>query len=251
MTKIDWPQISVRIRTFSVSLLARLRNFTHRLTALLSRVFTWKRVRFCLIVFAVLLLIFGGLQIAGRRINAKAWKQFSQELRQNSDISALDKKIKEFEKKYKREFPKGTFLVIDTARNILTLKNGAETIHQAQISCGSGNVLDDPAGNRSWIFDTPRGEFTVQYKLRDPVWIKPDWAFIEEGTPIPKSQTERVETGVLGDYALGFGNGFFIHGTLYTRLLGRNVTHGCVRVGDKDLELIYKKVALGSRIFIF
>jgi len=45
-----------------------------------------------------------------------------------------------------------------------------------------------------------------------------------------------VEAGVLGDYALGFGQGYFIHGTLYTRLLGRNVTHGCIRVADKDLE---------------
>jgi L,D-transpeptidase YbiS len=101
------------------------------------------------------------------------------------------------------------------------------------------------------VFDTPRGEFAVNSKLVDPDWIKPDWAFIEEGESPPKKFDDRVDSAMLGDYALGFGNGYFIHGTLYTRLLGRNVTHGCVRVGDKDLEAVYKSVPVGSKIFIF
>ena len=56
---------------------------------------------------------------------------------------------------------------------------------------------------------------------------------------------DRIEAGTLGDYALGFGHGYFIHGTLYTRLLGRNVTHGCVRVGDEDLKDVFKAVPIG------
>ena len=55
----------------------------------------------------------------------------------------------------------------------------------------------------------------------------------------------------MGDYALGIGNGFFLHGTLYTRLLGRNVTHGCVRIGDADLEYLYKTVPLGTKVYLF
>ena len=47
---------------------------------------------------------------------------------------------------------------------------------------------------------------------------KPDWAFIEEGRGDPGNFKDRVEEGSLGDFALGFGNGYFIHGTLYTRL---------------------------------
>jgi len=61
-----------------------------------------------------------------------------------------------------------------------------------------------------------------------PSWVKPDWAFIEEGEDIPKNYYDRIEEGVLGDYALEIGNGYFIHGTLYTRLLGKSVTHGCI-----------------------
>lgn len=147
--------------------------------------------------------------------------------------------------------PKGLNIVVDTARNILYLKKGNKTIKEAVVSCGSGNVLEDPSGKKKWIFDTPRGEYSVKSKLINPGWIKPDWAFIEEGEEIPKDSGDRVETGVLGKYALGFGNGYFIHGTLYTRLLGRNVSHGCIRVGDKDLEEIFKEAPMGARITIY
>lgn len=147
--------------------------------------------------------------------------------------------------------PKGLNIVVDTARNVLYLKKGNRTIKEALVSCGSGNVLEDPSGKKKWIFDTPRGEYSAESKLTNPGWIKPDWAFIEEGEAIPQDSSDRVENGVLGKYALGFGNGYFIHGTLYTRLLGRNVSHGCIRVGDNDLEDIFKETPVGARITIF
>jgi L,D-transpeptidase YbiS len=50
---------------------------------------------------------------------------------------------------------------------------------------------------------------------------------------------------------MGFGNGYFIHGTIYERLLGINVTHGCVRVGSEDLKIIFDKTPLGTAVFIF
>ncbi len=147
--------------------------------------------------------------------------------------------------------PTGIHIVIDSARNVLYLKKGTEILRQAVVSCGSGSILEEPGGRRKWVFDTPRGEFEVRSKIVDPTWVKPDWAFIEEGKEVPKKTEERLEPGVLGDYALGFGNGYFIHGTLYTRLLGRNVTHGCVRVGDADLKAIYQAASIGTKIFVF
>ncbi len=147
--------------------------------------------------------------------------------------------------------PKGIHIVIDSAHNLLKLKSGREILRQAVISCGSGSILEEPGGKRKWIFDTPRGEFQVKSKLVDPTWVKPDWAFIEEGKEVPKNPEERLEPGVLGDYALGFGNGYFIHGTLYTRLLGRSVTHGCIRVGDDDLKSIFREASVGTKIFIY
>jgi lipoprotein-anchoring transpeptidase ErfK/SrfK len=147
--------------------------------------------------------------------------------------------------------PKDVYIIIDSGRNTLTLKKGDEILRTAVISCGSGSILEEPGGKRTWVFDTPRGEFRVKSKLIDPTWVKPDWAFIEEGKEIPKKQQERLESGVLGDYALGFGKGYFIHGTLYTRLLGRSVTHGCVRVGDEDLKAVFRAASIGTRIYIY
>jgi lipoprotein-anchoring transpeptidase ErfK/SrfK len=147
--------------------------------------------------------------------------------------------------------PKGVYIVVDSAHNLLYLKKGNDIVRQAVISCGSGSILEEPGGKRKWIFDTPRGEFRVQSKLVDPTWVKPDWAFIEEGKEVPKNPEERLEPGVLGDFALGFGSGYFIHGTLYTRLLGRSVTHGCIRVGDDDLKAIFKLASIGTKIYIY
>ncbi len=163
----------------------------------------------------------------------------------------LEIKIDRMKQSLKKMSPKGMHILVDSGKNILYLNNGDHTLREAVVSCGSGNVLEVPGDQKRWVFDTPRGVFAVNSKLSKPAWIKPDWAFIEDGEPIPDDPRLRYEPGVLGDYALGFGDGFFIHGTLYSRLLGRNVTHGCIRVGDGDLKEIFKSVRIGTPIFIY
>lgn len=147
-------------------------------------------------------------------------------------------------------FQQGKVIAVDTAKNRLYLLEGSKVILDAPCSTGSGLSLDDPAEGRKWVFRTPRGEFHVISKLNNPVWRKPDWAFVELGERPPIDSSLRFETGVLGEYALAFGDGFFIHGTLYTRLLGRNVTHGCIRLGDEDLERLVRQVPVGTPVLI-
>jgi len=148
--------------------------------------------------------------------------------------------------------PAQPYILVDTARNHLYIRHRDRVMLDALASTGSGIMLDKPGETQSqWIFDTPRGEFFVQSKLTNPVWVKPDWAFIEEGLAVPKNQADRIEPGVLGEYALGFGKGYFIHGTLYTRLLGKNVTHGCIRLNDEDLKSVYRLAKVGTPIIIF
>jgi len=159
--------------------------------------------------------------------------------------------LKALKKKLDGLAPKGVHIVIDTGANTFYLKKGTEIVRQGLVSTGSGDILPDPSGKRQWIFDTPRGEYAVKSKVVNPYWVKPDWAFIEEGEPIPKNKDDRVVGGELGDYALGFGSGYFLHGTLYTRLLGRNVTHGCVRIGDEDLKFLFKSSLIGTKIYIY
>jgi len=167
-------------------------------------------------------------------------------------IQSLKGKYRSLTRQLTQLSPSQPYIVVDTARNHLYVKQRDKVLLDAIASTGSGTILDKPGEAKGqWIFDTPRGEFAVQSKLTNPVWVKPDWAFIEEGRDIPKSEVDRVESGVLGEYALGFGKGYFIHGTLYTRLLGKNVTHGCIRLNDEDLKSVYTLAKVGTPIMIF
>jgi L,D-transpeptidase ErfK/SrfK len=167
-------------------------------------------------------------------------------------LHALQVRYKSLARQLTQLMPAQPYILVDTARNHLFIKRRDQVMLDALASTGSGTILDKPGEtNGQWIFDTPRGEFSVQSKLVNPVWVKPDWAFIEEGLEVPKTQEDRIEPGVLGEYALGFGKGYFIHGTLYTRLLGKNVTHGCIRLNDDDLKSVYRLAKVGTPILIF
>jgi len=167
-------------------------------------------------------------------------------------LQSLQAQYKSLSEQLSRLKPHQPYILVDTARNHLYVKRRQEVVLDAIASTGSGTILDKPGeGNDQWVFDTPRGEFLVQSKLTHPAWVKPDWAFIEEGQEVPTNQADRVEQGVLGEYALGFGKGYFIHGTLYTRFLGKNVTHGCIRLNDGDLKRVYTFARIGTPIIIF
>ena len=167
-------------------------------------------------------------------------------------LHALQSRYRSLSKQLAQLMPGQPYIVVDTARNHLYIKRRDHVMLDALASTGSGTILDKPGDAKGqWIFDTPRGEFMVQTKLVNPVWVKPDWAFVEEGLTIPKTTADRMEPGVLGEYALGFGKGYFIHGTLYPRLLGKNVTHGCIRLNDDDLKSVYRLARVGTPIMIF
>jgi L,D-transpeptidase YbiS len=173
----------------------------------------------------------------------KSLKQMQSKLRsqQRQLVTALERKA-----------PRGVYIVIDQTQNRLYLMEDEKVLREAVCSAGSGLILQEQErGKRQWIFDTPRGVHKVRSKIEDPVWKKPDWAFVEEGKPIPTNPEERFAPGELGEYALYFGNGYMIHGTLYERLLGRSVTHGCIRLGRADLREVYRAAAIGTPIYIY
>ena len=151
--------------------------------------------------------------------------------------------------------PAKVYIVIDRTHNRLELRKGTTTTLSAVCSAGSGYRLIERDSSkrkgRQWVFDTPRGIHRVRNKRTDPTWTRPDWDYIEKGEALPRRNSDRVETGMLGDYALDLGDGYMIHGTLYERLLGRGVTHGCVRLGKNDLATVYKECPIGTPIYIY
>jgi L,D-transpeptidase YbiS len=170
-----------------------------------------------------------------------------------AEVRRLRQRRRQLENRLARTEPRGRYIVIDQTHNRLYLKEDDRTLLEADCSAGSGLVLKESEGGRgrTWVFDTPRGRFRVLSKITNPVWRKPDWAFVEEGVPIPRNPADRLEYGTLGEYALYFGDGFMIHGTLYERLLGRSVSHGCIRLGRDDLRQLYRAARVGTPIYIY
>ena len=166
-------------------------------------------------------------------------------------INSVDKRIATLQKRIENLLPYGPYMVVNTTKNTFVLRTRKEIIVEGICSTGSYILLDGGKG-KQWMFKTPKGQFRILSKIVDPVWIKPDWAFVEESLPVPpRNHPDRYEYGTLGDYALSLGDGYLIHGTLYQRFLGLPVTHGCIRLGDDDLKAVYKNLDIGSRVYIY
>lgn len=166
-------------------------------------------------------------------------------------IKQLERELEGLEKKIERLTPGNAYLVVNTTENKFVLYKNRQLVREGMCSTGSLIVLEGEEDQR-WFFRTPRGDYRVQGKIENPVWRKPDWAFIEEGLPVPPANhPSRYERGVLGDYALTLGDGYMIHGTLYQRFIGLPVTHGCVRLLDDDLEVVFKTLPVGAKVFIY
>jgi L,D-transpeptidase catalytic domain len=62
-------------------------------------------------------------------------------------------------------------------RRLWTLGADGDTLLAAPVAVGSGRRLR--SGSQVWSFNTPRGVRTVISKEIDPLWIRPDWAYVE------------------------------------------------------------------------
>ena len=67
----------------------------------------------------------------------------------------------------------------------------------------------------------------------------------------PLDTKHRQVEGELGHYRLILGDGFLLHGTPYASSIGANVTHGCVRLADDDIEWLYNNVPMGTKVYIY
>jgi len=167
-------------------------------------------------------------------------------------IETLQSSLLKTEKALKAFLPLQSYIVVNTTSNTFNLydKDGNQ-LRNGLVSTGSYTVLK-AGDNKQWMFKTPRGQLKVLRKTKDPVWKRPDWAFIEEGLKVPSpNHPSRFEYGTLGDYSISLGDGYLIHGTLYKRFLGLPVTHGCVRMGDDDLEAVFNNLKIGSKVYIY
>ena len=167
-----------------------------------------------------------------------------------SNKESIETDITKLQTKLDKLTPTDAYIVINTSDNHFYLYKGKQLIRDGRCSTGKNEKLLSEKGDNT--FYTPQGVRKVLRKQPNPVWAKPNWAFIEEGLPIPPpGHASRFEAGTLGAYKLELGNGYMIHGTIYKRFIGQSVTHGCIRMLDEDLETIYKTLAVGSKVYIY
>jgi lipoprotein-anchoring transpeptidase ErfK/SrfK len=167
-----------------------------------------------------------------------------------TDKDNLESDISKLKTQLDKLTPTEAYIVINTSDNHFYLYQGKQMIREGKCSTGKNEKLVSEKGDNT--FYTPQGVRKVLRKQKNPVWAKPNWAFIEEGLPIPPAgHPSRFEAGTLGDYKLELGNGYMIHGTIYKRFIGQSVTHGCIRMLDDDLEAVYNTLAIGSKVYIY
>lgn len=187
----------------------------------------------------------------GRKIASQKSSEIRKSAQYKKQITLMNRDIDHLSRKYSSYTTGQSYLVINTTDNLFFLYRNKKLIRNGHCSSGMYKLLKTEEG-KSWVFKTPKGKFSIQGKTTHPSWRRPDWSFVEEGSPIPpQDDPSRYEYGVLGDYALALGEGYLIHGTIYKRLLGMPVTHGCVRLNDDDLAAVFNALSIGSKVYIF
>ena len=71
------------------------------------------------------------------------------------------------------------YIVVSIADHRLWYKRGDQVLFTTQVATGSGKVLAKGGGNK-WKFETPRGRLVVESKETEPVWVPPDWHYVEQ-----------------------------------------------------------------------
>lgn len=95
-------------------------------------------------------------------------------------------------------------------------------------------------GKKGW--ETPTGSFQILNKLVYPIWRHPITGKVfRSGTDSP-----------LGDRWIGFWsdgrNQIGFHGTPEEELVGTSISHGCLRMRNPDIRLLYNQVKMGTTV---
>jgi hypothetical protein len=86
---------------------------------------------------------------------------------------------------------------------------------------------------------SPTGTFTIVGRVANPTYY-------HEGKVVPPGPDNPVGTRWMGLNKKGYG----IHGTNAPRSIGKAASHGCIRMGQRDLEDLYAQVRSGDTVEI-
>ena len=120
-------------------------------------------------------------------------------------------------------------ILVNKSQNVLFLKTGEEVLKIYHVSTGRDNI-------------TPVGTFKIATKIEKPVWFR------NGGSPIPSESPDNE----LGSRWMGFDTDphYGIHGTLHPESIGQQVTAGCVRLKNEDVEELFDIIPVGTNVVI-
>ena len=94
------------------------------------------------------------------------------------------------------------------------------------------------------------GNYRMTSKRVNPTWT-PTPSMLRENPKLPRVVQGGDPKNPLGVRALYVGNTLYrIHGTDAPWLIGEAVSHGCVRMFNKDVVDLYNRASVGSRIVV-
>ena len=126
-------------------------------------------------------------------------------------------------------------IVIHRGSNRLYLYSGVHLVR----------VFPVATGQAAW--PTPLGHFEIVVKEMNPWWYPPtqdSWA--AGAKPVPPGPNNPLGTRWMGLSAPGVG----IHGTDEPWSIGHSESHGCIRMQVPSAEWLYKRVRVGTPVFI-
>ncbi|ACZ18814.1 ErfK/YbiS/YcfS/YnhG family protein [Thermanaerovibrio acidaminovorans DSM 6589] len=133
------------------------------------------------------------------------------------------------------------WIKIDKSKLRLYLMKGEEQVKSFPVAIGRGK--GDVKKDRLDLI-TPEGVFKVRRIVQDArnMVFDPSW-FNEPGEP---------QKGVYGSKLISFYNPWqiAIHGTNSPSSIGKRVTHGCIRMRNRDIETLVTYIGKGTRIWI-
>ncbi len=72
------------------------------------------------------------------------------------------------------------YIVVSIEDHRLWYRHGDTVLYTAPVATGSGKILESTGSVSRWRFETPRGRLNVISRDTNPVWIPPDWYYVEE-----------------------------------------------------------------------
>jgi len=262
-------------------------------------------------------------QMIAQRTGNKAGELRESAEQRQAELAQLQNKVAGVAKQTDEVPDTGQTILVSTAENKVYVRRNGQTIFEAICSTGKGTTL--AVDGKTMVFDTPIGKFHIKSKEENPMWVPPDWHYVEEarksgmrvvrlnpggtidadtGDPAghkdegvwgwfggsgggrtlrvrgntvveesggserelppgkmivagntlvipPVGTPQRQFDKVLGHYRLNLGDGYALHGTQDAANLGRSVSHGCVRLGDADIERLFQMANVGDEVIIY